>query len=157
MALDYIIVWVIVASVTLFAVMRGDQPERLCAAIIAFGVLADAIFLAIFGPRGFHDFDVSRIGIDLLQTIGFFWIALRANRTYPLFIVAAQLVAIIGSMAAALVPDGMSVAFWAMTQAPLFLEILLLGGGTIAHAARVSRIGPYNAWSPSKSETIELL
>lgn len=134
--------------VVVFAATRGDWPERLCAAIIAGESLVDLVLHLTIGPRTFRMFDASRFLIDVACALGFIAVAMRANRVYPLAIAAAQLVAVIGSLAVVLSDDGWSQAFWAMTQLPLLLQWLLLVGGTIAHRQRLARIGPYNCWSP---------
>lgn len=144
----YLAVLGITLLVIAFAVARGGQPEKWCAAIIGGEAAIDFLLLITIGARSFDEFDLSRIVLDGVAAALLIAISMRANRLYPLAIAAAQLVALIGSMAVLISGDGMSQAFWAMTQGPLFLQLPLLAGGTIAHTLRLSRIGPYNCWSP---------
>lgn len=130
-----------------FAVARGGSPERWCAVIVAAEILVDLTLQLTIGPRSFVDFDLSRMLIDLVIAGGFIVVAMRANRLYPLGIAAAQLVAVIGSLSALLAHEGWSQAFWAMTQLPIFLQVGLLVGGTLAHQHRLAILGPYNCWS----------
>lgn len=130
------------------AVLRGDKPEQFCAAIIILGIAADRAIDALMGGRSFDSFDLSRLLLDALQFVLFLIIALRANRIYPLAICAAQLLALIGSIAVLAVSNGWNQAYWAMTQLPLFLQLAFLAGGTFAHHSRVSQVGNYNCWSP---------
>ncbi len=81
----------------------------------------------------------------------FLVVALRANRMYPLGIASAQLVAVIGNVAAILVPNGWTQAYWAMTQLPIILQLSFLAFGTVAHRRRVAVVGDYNEWSPTVS------
>lgn len=112
----------------------------------------DLVLQLTIGPRSFRNFDASRMLIDVVSAGLFIAVAMRANRLYPLAIAAAQLVAVIGSVAVLLSSDGWSQAFWAMTQLPLLLQLLLLTGGTIAHRYRLARVGAYNCWSPRYEE-----
>lgn|GEM_PF-1815143 len=149
----YISITAITLLVVVYAATRGDSPERFCAAIIAGEAVIDLALQVTIGPRSFRDFDASRMLIDVISASLFIAVALRANRLYPLGIAAAQLVAVIGSVAVLLSDDGWSQAFWAMTQLPLLLQLVLLAGGTFAHRYRFARIGAYNGWSPRMNET----
>ncbi len=148
MSQAYLIVLGITLLIVAMAVTRGGQPERWCAAIIAGEVTIDLLILLAVGPRSFGEFDISRISLDGIAAALLIAVAMRANRIYPLAIAAAQLVALIGSVVALLAVDGMAQAFWAMTQMPLFLQLALLTGGTLAHRLRLAKIGRYNCWSP---------
>jgi hypothetical protein len=142
--------------VVVFAAARGGWPERLCAAIIACEAVVDLALQFTIGPRSFRTFDASRLLIDLVAATLFTLVALRANRLHPLVIAAAQLVAVIGSLVVLLAEGGWTQAFWAMTQLPVLLQLVVLGGGTIAHRQRVARIGAYNCWSPRLTQGRQL-
>jgi len=154
MPIDRALVLVLVASVTLFAVARGGRPERLCATVLVLGILADRLYPVMIGERDFNHFATSRMVFDLLQFAAYLGISLFANRVWPLWLSAAQLVALTGSIAALVIPDGINLAYWALTQLPLFIQVIALFVGTFAHWRRVRRIGNYNCWSP---ETPKLL
>lgn len=152
MATDLVLVLLFAASLAIFAVLRGGRPERLGAAIIILGIVVDRAWTGFFGYRDFLTFDGSRLALDLVQMAAFLWLALRANRVWPLWISAAQAVAITGSIAALVLPDGYNYAFWAITQAPLFVQLFALAVGIAAHHRRVRRVGEYNCWSPRRPE-----
>lgn len=137
------------ALVVVYAALRGCLPERWCAGVIFTGVIIDELVEAAFGARSFEGFEPSRLLLDLMQFVVFLTVALRANRLYPLGIAAAQLLSIMGSISALVVPHGWNQAYWAMTQLPLFLQLQLLALGTLAHQQRVARVGNYNCWSPT--------
>lgn len=134
--------------VVVFAATRGDRPEQWCAIIIAGETLVDLALRQTIGQRTFSSFELSRFLLDLIVVTALFCVAMRANRVYPLAITAAQVFAVIGSVAVLLSTDGMAQALWAMTQMPIFLQLILLTGGTLAHRHRLARVGPYNSWSP---------
>lgn len=146
---DYVIVVATVAvTIALFSAIQGGHPERWASAIIVGGIVLDLIIQATIGHRSFEHFDISRLSIDLVQFTALLIIALRANRNYPLGLAAAQLLAIVGNLAALFHRDGWNEAYWAMTQMPILLQLSILAGGLWAHRRRVSRIGNYNSWSP---------
>ena len=148
---DYVIVVATVAvTIALFSAIQGGHPERWASVIIVGGIVLDLIIQATIGHRSFEHFDISRLSIDLVQFTALLIIALRANRNYPLGLAAAQLLAIVGNLAALFHRDGWNEAYWAMTQMPLFLQLALLAGGTLAHRLRLAKIGEYNCWSPKE-------
>lgn len=151
MSFEYSSVLVITLLIVAFAAVRGGQPEKWCAGVIAGEISADLLLYFAIGPRTFGEFEPIRLLLDCAAAVAFIAISMRANRLYPLAIAASQIVAIIGSVAVILVDDGLAQAFWAMTQLPLFIQLVLLAGGTIAHGLRVTRIGNYNCWSPRLS------
>lgn len=148
MAADVALMMVMIASIALFAMRRGGAPERCCAAIIAFETILDFLYGALLGERGFAEPSFSRFAIDLIAFVGFVWVALRANRVWPLWVAAAQLVVLTGSTAVLVKNQGHQQAYWALTQLPIVFQLTALGVGTLVHAQRLRRIGPYNGWSP---------
>lgn len=148
MSFEYSFVLVMTLLIVAFAAVRGGDPEKWCAGVIAGEILIDLLLYFALGPRTFGEFEPIRLTLDIAVAVAFITISLRANRLYPLGIAASQLVAIIGSVAVILVDDGMGQALWAMTQVPLFLQLGLLAAGTFAHSKRVARVGLYNCWSP---------
>jgi hypothetical protein len=148
MQADVVVVMLLSASLALLALLRGGKPERFCAAIIAFGMIADRVSQAHFDYGDFVRFSAPRLVLDSIQFAGFLYVALYANRFWPIWVAAAQAVAITGSFAPLAYQSGHTQAYWALTQLPLILQLLALGVGTQAHYRRVSRVGRYNCWSP---------
>lgn len=142
----------LVASLALYAAMRGDEPERIVAAFVVFGVVADRFGHMFLEYGDFLRFSGSRLALDCIQLVGFMFVALRANRVWPLWIAAAQLVAIMGSLAPLAYTTGHTHAYWAMTQLPIFVHLIALGLGVLFHSRRLRRVGPYNAWSPKSQD-----
>jgi uncharacterized membrane protein len=69
-----------------------------------------------------------------------------ANRTWPLWAAAFQVVAMSGHLAVALHPEGMRRAYWAITQLPQYGQLAALLIGAAAHARRVRTVGAYRSW-----------
>lgn len=130
----------------LFAFLRGGPPERIAATVIVGWIIADVLYHLVFGPSGFDSVDPVHVFLDVGVLIAIGSLALRANRVWPLWAAAAQLICVTGHLVAYLEPGGMRRAYWAMTQIPPFIQLFALLLGAIAHTARISRLGPYRSW-----------
>jgi hypothetical protein len=137
----------VVVLLALAAYRRGGPPERLAATIIAAWVLIDATYHLLFGPSGFDRVDPVHVVLDGGELVAITWLALRANRMWPLWAAAAQLLCFSGHIAVWLEPGGMRRAYWAMTQLPQYIQLGALLLGAFAHERRLARIGgPYRSW-----------
>jgi len=132
----------------LHAWLRGGPPERLAAAIIVAWILTDATYHLLFGPSGFDAVDPVHLWIDGAELVAIVWLALRANRLWPLWAAAAQLICFSGHIAAFIEPAGWTRAYWAMTQIPPYIQVIALVSGAAAHTRRMRRIGRYRSWRP---------
>jgi len=125
---------------------RGGPPERLAATIIVAWVVSDVFFSLVSGPFGFDRVDATQVLLDGGELVAIMWLALRANRMWPLWAAAAQLMCVSGHLVAFVEPGGMKRAYWAMTQLPAYIQLIALVCGAVAHARRYERIGPYRSW-----------
>jgi len=145
MATEVILALTLFCVVGFVAVSRGGPPERLAAAIIICWIVIDVSYHLAFGPSGFTRVDPVHLVLDGGELIAIVWLALRANRMWPLWAAAAQLICVSGHVALFIEP-GMSRAYWAMTQMPPYIQLVALFLGAVAHARRFDRIGPYRSW-----------
>jgi hypothetical protein len=139
----------VVVSSGLLAYWRGGPPERLAAAIIVSWVLTDIGYHLVFGPSGFDVVDPVHLVLDGGELVAITWLALRANRMWPLWAAAAQLICVTGHLAAFIEPVAVRRAYWAMTQLPQYIQLTALLLGAFAHARRVRRFGLYRSWRVS--------
>lgn len=140
----------IVLAAVVVAFRLGGSPERIAAAIIVAWVATDVCYHLLSGPSDFDRVDPVHVVLDSWELIAITWLALRANRLWPLFAAAAQLICVLGHVAIVLQPEGLRRAYWAMTQLPPFLQLLALVLGGLAHARRARRIGTYRDWRASE-------
>lgn len=145
MALEVILALTVVFGSAFVAVSRGGPPERQAAGIIVCWIVADLAYHIVFGPSGFAQVDPVHLVLDGGELVAIVWLALRANRMWPLWAAAAQLICVSGHMALFIEP-GMRRAYWAMTQLPQYIQLTALVLGAVAHARRFDRIGPYRSW-----------
>jgi hypothetical protein len=128
------------------AYRRGGPPERFAAVLIVGWVLVDATYHLLFGPSGFDKVDPVHLVLDGGELVAIVWLALNANRTWPLWAAAAQVICVSGHVAGLIEPGGMRRAYWAMTQLPQYVQLAALIFGATAHARRVRLMGRYRSW-----------
>ena len=131
-----------------FAARKGGEPERL-AAIILFGMFGfDIANHLIFGDPTWFEVNPGHFVIDTWALLTLGWVALRANRGWPLWLCATQMIVVVAHLAKLLELDEARRGYWLMTQLPPLLELAGLALGTWAHAVRRQQIGPYANWRP---------
>ena len=146
MGIQVVLVLLLIVLGSSAAYSRGGPPERFAAVLLAGLVLADTVYHLLFGPSGFDRVDPWHLFLDLTMLGFLMWLALRANRIWPLFVAAAQLLSVTGHIAVIVQPDGMRRAYWAMTQLPQYIQFTALLAGAWAHARRKKLLGPYRSW-----------
>lgn len=124
----------------------GSGPERVVLQIWLVVSLLDLVYHVSVGPLQYHDIDLIHVVLDIMAMIGFLWVALRANRVWPLWIAALQLQPLVVHLAMFMQLPGNDMAYWLMMVAPADIEILILLIGTLAHVHRKRLIGPYRDW-----------
>ena len=137
---------VLVLAAAACAYWRGGPPERLASVVIAALFVIDISYHLVFGPSGFDKVDPVHLVLDGGELVAITWLALRANRMWPLWAAAAQLICVTGHLAAFVEPVAVRRAYWAMTQLPQYIQLTALVLGAFAHARRVQRVGLYRSW-----------
>lgn len=84
--------------------------------------------------------------LDLAAAMLFVAIALNANRNYPLWIAAFQMVAVVAHLVKAMVDSISPLAFAILVIGPSYCQLLLIFGGFGRHWLRERRFGPYREW-----------
>jgi hypothetical protein len=131
----------------LLARFRGGPPERIAGTILIVWIGIDFIYHRLFGSSGFSSVDPVHLLLDGAQLAAIGWVALNANRMWPLWAAAAALITFSGHVAVLIHPDGMSQAYWAVSSFPQWIQIAALLLGVIAHARRLRKLGgPYRSW-----------
>jgi len=141
-----ILIFALVCGACWLGYRKGGPPERLAAVSIVVWIVADAVYHLLFGPSGFDKVDPVHLVLDGGELAAIVWLALNANRTWPLWAAAAQVICVCGHVALLIEGDGMRRAYWAMTQLPQYIQLLALLLGATAHARRVRLMGRYRSW-----------
>ncbi len=142
--------YVILLGLCIFAWWKGDAPEKWTASILTGMVVVYHLSHLIF-PHGdgFDRIVVSHLALDMFVLTALIPIALRANRIYPLCILAAQLLAVVMHLNRGLAPEGMEFAYWLLTRIPSYIQIIALATGLYLHRRRIRRYGSYRSWMTS--------
>ncbi len=145
--------WLVILRLGLFATMffaarKGDEPERLVAIVLFATFILDLANHALFGDPAWYMINPGHLVIDSWAFVSLLWIALQANRGWTLWVSAAQLLVVLGHCAKLIDVTMARRAYFAMTQMPFPLQLVMLALGTAAHVYRQQRIGRYNSWRP---------
>lgn len=129
------------------ALRWGGGPERWCAAGIVFMLPADRLYHLIFGEgSSYRTVDVGHFIIDAIAAVVLFTTALRANRRYPLWLAALQMLSLTSHFARMASETMGLVAYGLLGFSPFYLQIAILLIGIELHRRR-SLIRPrYPAW-----------
>ena len=131
------------------ALQRGGQPEKRAAIAYLCAFLYVPVTRILFGQPNFLNFDVPLFTADSVVLAVLVWIALRANRWWPLWASALQLIVVVAHLAKLAEIRGMAGVYWGMTTIPTYLQFFVLLGGIRAHHSRLQKIGPYPDWRES--------
>lgn len=143
------VIWsykLVVAGILFFALLKGEEPERLVATIMIAATGLDIFNHALFGDPGFFSINPGHLVIDAWVMIALMWVALRANRGWPMVACAAQIIVMVSHAAKIVDLSLVRYGYFAMTQLPVGIQGLTLFAGTMAHLRRIGRIGQYHAW-----------
>ena len=134
------------------AFIWGGAPERAVAASWVIIFKASSFIRETFFTQSIQlmEVDVFLASTDIAACIVFVWIALYANRNYPLWIAGLQVLAVSAHLARGLVESILPIAYVVMIVAPGWLQLLLLGIGLARHSARKRKYGAYRDWRNSQ-------
>lgn len=135
------------ALLALAAWRWGAGPERALAGVLVWFRVADWIYHAVFAASlQLTTMDFAHALIDVVGCIAAFTVALHANRIYPLWFAAVQLLAVFAHLARAMAVEIIPVVYATMFIAPSYLQIVILALGLWLHRNRVRRFGRYRSW-----------
>ena len=135
-------------ALCLAAFVWGAGPERAMAAVwfSCFEVTNFVYRVVLNESFQLETTDAFLASADFAACVLWIFIALNANRNYPLFIAALQLLVVAAHLARGLIEAISPIAYAVMVIAPGWLELGLLAVGLIRHRSRQSRFGPYREW-----------
>lgn len=135
----------------------GGGPERILAGVLIWFSLGDTLNHWLFEVETHYmTVDTGHMVIDLVALAVSFAVALRANRLYPLWFAAFQLLAMMAHLARDVAQEASPIAYLIMYIGPSYCQIIVLALGIWCHRRRVLRYGPYRSWrssSPRSPET----
>ncbi len=135
------------ALILAFTAWKGGAPERWGAMLVGVRhLVVDPLYHIFLDAPIFETLEPGHAAMDFVLFLAMVWLALQANRFWPIWMSAAALITLLGHFVIIVGIVGQQRAYWAMTQLPLFLELACLLVGTLRHRARLARLGPYRNW-----------
>lgn len=135
---------VILAIVCGYALWRGGAPERIAAVLFAG---AAAMTFASMYSYGFRTVSELYLLLDIALFVAITALSLWADRFWPGWVAALQLMVLAAHGVRASHPDLLPFIYYVATAKLAYPMILLLGVGTIRHRARLARWGSDLDWS----------
>lgn len=137
---------------TLYALLKGGAPERIGAGIIALGSILS--LAAVSGPAGrFGSVEVGVFLVDVAALVAFLALAFRAERYWPLWVAALQVIGTTGHaiklVDPAVIPRAYAFILALWTYGMLSMVVL----GTWRHQRRLARNGADPSWSTSSGRS----
>ena len=139
---------VVMLSTVLVALRKGDEPEQLTALVMTTGLFADRLNHWLLGTPSFFMINPGHLVIDGWELIVLMWVALYANRGWPLWVGALQMIVVAGHLSKLFDIAEIRRGYWVMIAVPGYFQVLVLWIGLASHIRRVERIGRYAAWRP---------
>lgn len=143
-------VWIqklLVVLLFALAIWKGRGPERACASVLMTMIVVHAFLRDLIGIKSsFYSIDSVGFFLDSMGLVAFLYIAVEANRFYPLVLASAQLVAFTSHIVKLLVEPISSLAYYLLIAMPFWFQIFVLAGGIGRHLYRKSHLGDYRDW-----------
>lgn len=131
-----------------YALARGGTPERLGAIILLIASVLTPLMRS-WNMARFQGLEPSILALDLVALAAFVALALRANRFWPLWIAAIQLLGCTGHIAKALNPAIDPWAYYVMVALGGYPMCLIIAIATRRHRRRMAERGVDPSWNAS--------
>lgn len=131
-----------------YALLRGAAPERIGTTILLVGSLLTLATVSS-QARSYASVEIGVFIVDAATLTAFLILALRAERFWPIWVTALQLIGTAGHIVKLVDPDlipkayAFAAIFWSYPM------VLILALGTWRHQQRLKRFGADPPWSRS--------
>jgi hypothetical protein len=130
-----------------YALISGGIPERIAAGIFLLAFPASRLAFSLgWSVAGLS---LGVLIVDLAMLLPMLWIALKANRLWPIPMAAMQALQILGHVLKLADPTMLPLLYWLSRIAWAYPMLVLLVLGTLRHANRERRLGAEQPWSSS--------
>jgi hypothetical protein len=129
-----------------YALWRGGAPERLVATGLLLAYVATIVSWSPL-PARFYGLELNVFAVDVALFAGLLGVAVRADRGWPLFVVALQLDAVGAHFVKLVAPETIRVAYALLITVWSWPVQILLAIGTWRHSRRMRLDGFDRSWS----------
>ncbi|MFM5916462.1 MAG: hypothetical protein ACKOOL_02895 [Novosphingobium sp.] len=129
------------------AYRHGGRPEKYASTVFVASFVAELVYNQFTGASDFRTFSPFRLVLDTSVFIGLLLISLRANRWWPMWLSALQLIVVAGHISAWMRIPAIAGVYWGMTAIPFYPENIILLAGIQRHRQRLAMFGHYPDWS----------
>lgn len=144
-------------GIAIYAYLRGEAPERFTSLTFVGAIVLDQMHHALLpGGRNYEQVESVHLLIDSLMFVALAYVAMRANRIYPLWLLAAQIISTAMHLERGIVAEMHPFAYWILTRAPSYLQMIVLIVGILAHRRRVRRGIHVKPWRQNSKRSLEL-
>lgn len=126
----------------------GAGPERGLAIMFTGVMMAPSVVFRLMSGSAmiFGNLAAVYVAVDVIALAGFVLIGLNANRNYPLWVAAFQIVAVGSHLVRGVVDAVSPLAYMVMAVGPSYCQLVVLLVGLLRHRARFRRFGAYRDW-----------
>jgi hypothetical protein len=128
------------------SLLWGGAPERIAATIISFGVVATALVASPYLER-FSDIEINVMIVDVVMLIMFTWLCLHADRFWPIWISAMQLIIVVSHLPKLFMPHILPQAYLTISAMWSYPIVAMLIIATFRHQMRLRNVGLDRSWS----------
>lgn len=129
-----------------YALWRGSAPERAGALIFVLMAVLQYSGRLVFA-RVFDTLDPLSLAADLFAFIGFTWLALSANRIWPIFVAAMQLLSCASHFGREISCKVEPLVYAVLTAGPTIAALAILVIGALANQSRTRRGVRLASWT----------
>lgn len=134
-------------ALAIWAWRKGGGPEKACALTFVGMFVADRAYHFLITPTfALETVDLWHFALDIMVLAALVPIALRANRIYPMWLAAFQLIAVNAHIARDTFDQITQLTYSIMYVLPSYAQLLILAGGIWAHVRREQQFGTYRGW-----------
>lgn len=137
-------------GLAILALARGHAPEKWVGSILAMMALLEYPYHYFFGEGStYEDINIGHLVIDVSVLLALIPIAMRANRIYPIWILAAQLISVTMHFNRELAPGLPPMAYWLMPRVPSYIQLVAFAIGLGCQIYRTRGGRSYRSWRKS--------
>ncbi|WP_191228999.1 hypothetical protein [Aurantiacibacter xanthus] len=141
---------VVIFGLAIYAYLRADAPERIATSVLPAMIVLQYVNQIVFPEGGSYEaIEIGDLVIDSLALVVFAGLAIRANRIYPLWLLGAQLIAVMMHFLRDISAGMEGGVYFILTRAPSYIQIVALMAGLYCHRRRIARYGSYRSWRTS--------